>query len=86
MTDAGKHILFQSYVEALQRKVCGPGPESNTLQSDSTHLTILAADQAQQLTALTESEDDSRDLSVDIIQLDRRHHDSNHGITRPPYR
>jgi hypothetical protein len=79
-------VISQSYVQALQRKVCGPGPESNTLQSDSTHLTILAADQAQQLTALTESEDDSRDLSADIIQLDRRHHDSNRGITRPPYR
>nr|CAD7451962.1 unnamed protein product [Timema tahoe] len=81
-------VISQSYVQALQRKVCGPG-ETNTLQSDSTHLTILPADQTQ-LAALTESEDDSREISGDIIQLDRRHDSSrdsvNFNLGRAPYR
>ncbi|XP_068084166.1 transmembrane protein 198 [Anabrus simplex] len=81
-------VISQSYVQALQRKVCGPG-ETNTLQSDSTHLTILPADQTQ-LAALTESEDESREISGDIIQLDRRHESSresvNFNLGRPPYR
>nr|CAD7569533.1 unnamed protein product [Timema californicum] len=81
-------VISQSYVQALQRKVCGPG-ETNTLQSDSTHLTILPADQTQ-LAALTESEDDSREISGDIIQLDRRHDSSrdsvNFNLGRTSYR
>ncbi|XP_046396031.1 transmembrane protein 198 [Ischnura elegans] len=100
-------VISQSYIQALQRKVCSPiidprsgsslalgygsdvgrgmggsggvraggggiviggvvgcGPgETSTLQSDSTHLTILPAEQAQ-LAALTESDDnDSEDDS-----------------------
>lgn len=81
-------VISQSYVQALQRKVCGPG-ETNTLQSDSTHLTILPADQTV-LAALTESEDDSREVSGDIIQLDRRHESSresfNFNLVQPPFR
>ncbi|XP_063224018.1 transmembrane protein 198 [Bacillus rossius redtenbacheri] len=81
-------VISQSYVQALQRKVCGPG-ETSTLQSDSTHLTILPADQTQ-LAALTESEDESREISGDVIQLDRRQGSSRESVDfnlgRPPYR
>lgn len=43
-------VISQSYVQALQRRVCGES--GGTLQSDSTRLTILPADQQQ----LAESE------------------------------
>lgn len=67
-------VISQNFVQALQRKALTPnqyGPgDMNTLQSDSTHLSHLPGDQAAQLAALTESEDDlndSRETSADII-------------------
>lgn len=50
--------LFQNFVQALQKKDSeSTTGECSTLQSDATHLTILPD---AQLSALTESEDDSQ--------------------------
>ncbi|KAL7640876.1 UNVERIFIED_CONTAM: hypothetical protein RMT77_008013 [Armadillidium vulgare] len=49
-------IISQEYIQSLQRKAY-PACDNGTLQSDSTHTTMLPSDQTQ-LAPLTESEDE----------------------------
>ncbi|MCL4134612.1 UNVERIFIED_CONTAM: hypothetical protein GTU68_041765 [Idotea baltica] len=50
-------IISQEYIQSLQRKAY-PALDNGTLQSDSTHTTMLPPDHAQ-LAPLTESEDEA---------------------------
>lgn len=72
MYDYIEFLLFQSYVQALQKKAqCAnwttagsgiAGGECSTLQSDSTHLTVLAGSEHA---PPTDSDDDLNQIRMD---------------------